>query len=127
MACTIIDAMTRAALAATFLLGVLTLSSHAQGVPFPVVETSLADMRAALETAQAIQSGTVVINGWRVVVPYAPYAGWRGSGVGCELGRPGLEAFEVSPTPLPAVAPEWLGRFHKGGRFASRRAQASVG
>ena len=52
-----------------------------------------ADMRAALETAQAIQSGTVVINGWRVVVPYAPYAGWRGSGVGCELGRPGLEAF----------------------------------
>lgn len=52
-----------------------------------------ADMRAALEAAQAIQSGTVVINGWRVVVPYAPYAGWRGSGVGCELGRPGLEAF----------------------------------
>ena len=52
-----------------------------------------ADMRAALETAQAIQSGTVVVNGWRVVVPYAPYAGWRGSGVGCELGRPGLEAF----------------------------------
>jgi succinate-semialdehyde dehydrogenase/glutarate-semialdehyde dehydrogenase len=52
-----------------------------------------ADMRGALETAQAIQSGTVVINGWRVVVPYAPYAGWRGSGVGCELGRPGLEAF----------------------------------
>ena len=51
------------------------------------------DLRATLETAQAIQSGTVVINGWRVVVPYAPYAGWRGSGVGCELGRPGLEAF----------------------------------
>jgi acyl-CoA reductase-like NAD-dependent aldehyde dehydrogenase len=52
-----------------------------------------ADMRGALETAQALQSGTVVVNGWRVVVPYAPYAGWRGSGVGCELGRPGLEAF----------------------------------
>ena len=51
------------------------------------------DLRGALETAQALQSGTVVINGWRVVVPYAPYAGWRGSGVGCELGRPGLEAF----------------------------------
>ena len=40
---------------------------------------------------------------------------------------PGLEAFEVAPTPLPAVAPEWLDRFHKGGRFASRRSQASVG
>ena len=52
-----------------------------------------ADLRGALETAQALQSGTVVVNGWRVVVPYAPYAGWRGSGVGAELGRPGLEAF----------------------------------
>lgn len=51
------------------------------------------DLRAALETAQQLRSGTVVINGWRVVLPYAPYAGWRGSGVGCELGRPGLEAF----------------------------------
>lgn len=51
------------------------------------------DLRAALETAQRLRSGTVVINGWRVVLPYAPYAGWRGSGVGCELGRPGLEAF----------------------------------
>jgi succinate-semialdehyde dehydrogenase/glutarate-semialdehyde dehydrogenase len=52
-----------------------------------------ADMRACLETAQAVQCGTVVINGWRVVVPYAPYGGWRGSGVGTELGRPGMEAF----------------------------------
>jgi acyl-CoA reductase-like NAD-dependent aldehyde dehydrogenase len=51
------------------------------------------DLRGALETAQAIECGTVVVNGWRVVVPYAPYAGWRGSGVGAELGRPGLEAF----------------------------------
>jgi succinate-semialdehyde dehydrogenase/glutarate-semialdehyde dehydrogenase len=51
------------------------------------------DLRAALEAAQALACGTVVVNGWRVVVPYAPYAGWRGSGVGCELGRPGLEAF----------------------------------
>jgi succinate-semialdehyde dehydrogenase / glutarate-semialdehyde dehydrogenase len=51
------------------------------------------DLRGALETAQQLQSGTVVVNGWRVVLPYAPYAGWRGSGVGAELGRPGLEAF----------------------------------
>jgi succinate-semialdehyde dehydrogenase / glutarate-semialdehyde dehydrogenase len=51
------------------------------------------DLRRARDVAQAIECGTVVINGWRVVVPYAPYAGWRGSGVGCELGRPGLEAF----------------------------------
>lgn len=52
-----------------------------------------ADLRRAGDVAHAIECGTVVINGWRVVVPYAPYAGWRGSGVGCELGRPGLEAF----------------------------------
>lgn len=51
------------------------------------------DMRRTMDVAQAVQCGTVVINGWRVVVPYAPYAGWRGSGVGAELGRPGLEAF----------------------------------
>ncbi len=51
------------------------------------------DLRGALEAAQAMRCGTVAINGWRVVAPYAPYSGWRGSGVGCELGRQGLEAF----------------------------------
>ena len=36
-------------------------------------------------------------------------------------GAPGLEAFGIDPTPLAAVAHEWLGRFHSGGRFAGRR------
>lgn len=36
-------------------------------------------------------------------------------------GVPGLEAFGIEPTPFGAVAHEWLGRFHKGGRFAGRR------
>ena len=36
-------------------------------------------------------------------------------------GAPGLDAFGIKPTPLGAVAHEWLGRFHKGGRFAGRR------
>ena len=36
-------------------------------------------------------------------------------------GAPGLEAFGIKPTPMAAVAHEWLGRFHKGGRFAGRR------
>jgi NADH dehydrogenase len=40
---------------------------------------------------------------------------------------PGLEAFGIQPTPLAAVAPDWLDRFNSGGRFASRRAQASAG
>ena len=34
---------------------------------------------------------------------------------------PGLEAFGINPTPLAAVAYEWLGRFHRGGKFSGRR------
>jgi NADH dehydrogenase len=33
----------------------------------------------------------------------------------------GLEAFGIEPTPLAAVGFEWLGRFHRGGKFAGRR------
>ena len=33
----------------------------------------------------------------------------------------GLDAFGITPTPLAAVAPEWLDRFREGGRFAARR------
>ena len=33
---------------------------------------------------------------------------------------PGLAAFGIQPTPLAAVGYEWLGRFHKGGKFAGR-------
>ena len=35
---------------------------------------------------------------------------------------PGFKAFGITPTPLGAVAPEWLGRFRSGGRFAPRAA-----
>lgn len=35
-------------------------------------------------------------------------------------GAGGLEAFGIVPTSIEAVAPEWLGRFVKGGRFAPR-------
>jgi NADH dehydrogenase len=34
--------------------------------------------------------------------------------------QPGFKAFGIQPTPLAAVAPEWLSRFRKGGRFAPR-------
>lgn len=34
---------------------------------------------------------------------------------------PGLEAFGIHPTPLAAVAYEWLGRFRPGGKFKGRR------
>lgn len=36
-------------------------------------------------------------------------------------GVPGLEAFGIQPTPLAAVGSEWLGRFHRGGKFAGKR------
>jgi NADH dehydrogenase len=36
-------------------------------------------------------------------------------------GVAGLEAFGIRPTPLAAVGHEWLGRFHRGGKFAGRR------
>ena len=36
-------------------------------------------------------------------------------------GLSGLEAFGINPTPLAAVGYEWLGRFHRGGKFAGRR------
>ena len=35
-------------------------------------------------------------------------------------GASGLDAFGIVPTPLEAVAPEWLERFVSGGRFAAR-------
>ncbi|HVI05786.1 MAG TPA: complex I NDUFA9 subunit family protein, partial [Sphingomicrobium sp.] len=38
-------------------------------------------------------------------------------------GEPGLEAFGIQPTPLASVAYEWLGRFHKGGKFSGRRSR----
>jgi NADH dehydrogenase len=34
---------------------------------------------------------------------------------------PGLAAFGIEPTPLAGVGYEWLGRFHRGGKFAGRR------
>jgi uncharacterized protein YbjT (DUF2867 family) len=40
---------------------------------------------------------------------------------------PGLKAFGISPTPMSAVAGEWLGRFRKGGRFGPGSHVASAG
>jgi NADH dehydrogenase len=34
----------------------------------------------------------------------------------------GLDAFGIEPVPLAATAPEWLGRFREGGRFARHHA-----
>lgn len=39
----------------------------------------------------------------------------------------GLAAFGITPTPMEAVAPDWLSRFRHGGRFAARRDTHAVG
>ena len=36
-------------------------------------------------------------------------------------GARGLDAFGIRPTPLASVGYEWLGRFHRGGKFGGRR------
>jgi uncharacterized protein YbjT (DUF2867 family) len=41
--------------------------------------------------------------------------------------RPGFKAFGISPAPLAATAPEWLGRYRKGGRFAPMQKYQSAG
>jgi len=41
--------------------------------------------------------------------------------------HPGFKAFGITPTPMSAVAPEWLGRFRKGGRFGPGNQIASAG
>ena len=38
--------------------------------------------------------------------------------------NPGFEAFGIAPATMAAVAPNWLGRFRKGGRFAPVTTQA---
>lgn len=40
---------------------------------------------------------------------------------------PGFQAFGITPAPLGAVAPEWLGRYRKGGRFAPNQKNHSAG
>ena len=41
--------------------------------------------------------------------------------------RPGFDAFGITPTPMAAVARDWLGRYRKGGRFAPGNEVPSAG
>jgi NADH dehydrogenase len=38
----------------------------------------------------------------------------------CTPGTPGLAELGIAPTPLEAVAGNWLARYRRGGRFATR-------
>lgn len=54
------------------------------------------DIGKALRVARGLKAGTVWVNGWGIVNPEVPVGGWKASGFGRELGRPGLEEFLLS-------------------------------
>ena len=97
----------------------------------PQVMTMLELHRAILEMTEQKPEVTVLPNiagsllSKLGLLPGAPLTGdqWlmlqQGSVPSGSL--PGLEAFGIQPTPLAAVGYEWLGRYHKGGKFAGRR------
>ena len=93
---------------------------------------SMAELHAALLEITQLKPTVVElpdifgdIMSWFGWMPGAPLSRdqWlmlqRDNGAG--KGAAGLEAFGIAPTPLAAVAYEWLGRFHRGGKFAGRR------
>ena len=51
------------------------------------------DLRTAMAFVDGLEAGSVGINNVSVASVYAPYGGWKQSGVGRELGRSGLEAY----------------------------------
>ncbi len=51
------------------------------------------DLRTALTFVDRLEAGSVGINSVSVASVYAPYGGWKASGVGRELGHQGLEGY----------------------------------
>lgn len=56
------------------------------------------DVGRALRLAGALRAGTVWINTAQILSPSAPFGGMRQSGLGRELGRPGLDGFRETKT-----------------------------
>jgi aldehyde dehydrogenase (NAD+) len=56
------------------------------------------DIRRAHRMAAAIRAGSIWINAYRVVGPYAPFGGFGHSGIGRENGREGIAEFLESKT-----------------------------
>jgi aldehyde dehydrogenase (NAD+) len=51
------------------------------------------DLSRAHRVAKRIQAGTVWVNTWLTINPQAPFGGYKGSGLGREGGREGLEVY----------------------------------
>ena len=56
------------------------------------------DVRRAHRMLAAVRAGTVWINAYRVVGPFAPFGGFGQSGIGRENGRDGIAEFLESKT-----------------------------
>jgi aldehyde dehydrogenase (NAD+) len=51
------------------------------------------DLQVAIEVAKRIRTGTVWINDHHVILPRAPFGGYKQSGIGREHGLQGLMAY----------------------------------
>lgn len=61
------------------------------------------DLARAHRIAEQLESGTVTINTTKVSHVYAPFGGWKQSGIGRELGLEGLEEFLQTKNVIVAV------------------------
>jgi betaine-aldehyde dehydrogenase len=69
------------------------------------------DLRRAERVAARLRLGTVWINDFHPYFPQAPWGGYKRSGIGRELGRPGLEEYTETKHIATNLAPEVTGWF----------------
>ena len=70
------------------------------------------DLAKADRVATALRMGTVWINDFHPYFPQAPWGGYKRSGIGRELGRPGLEEYTETKhiaTTSPPPRSGWFG------------------
>jgi acyl-CoA reductase-like NAD-dependent aldehyde dehydrogenase len=78
--------------------------SRANASPFGLAATIWTrDLARAHRVAGALQSGTVTVNTTKVSHVYAPFGGYKQSGLGRELGTEGLDAFLETKNVIVAV------------------------
>jgi betaine-aldehyde dehydrogenase len=69
------------------------------------------DLVKAERVAARLRLGTVWINDFHPYFPQAPWGGYKRSGIGRELGRPGLEEYQETKHIATNLAPEASGWF----------------
>lgn len=72
------------------------------------------DLNKAQRVARRLRMGTVWINDFHPYFPQAPWGGYKRSGIGRELGRPGLEEYTETKHVVTNHAPEPSGWFGAG-------------